>query len=411
MSPSLDRARSAVWCAGVVLVGLIDLFGAPTALAGRITILGEDQGHIKKGPIEVTVDGDRINLSIGGDSVAIAADSITSRVRVGHIYRTQRDADGDDVVAMGHDVVVKADEVVRGDAVSIGGSVRVDGRVEGDAVSIGGGIVLGPDAQVAGDAVSIWGKGIDLGAGSVVAGEAVVLGGRIEEAEGSRVGQRTQIGFMPALNCKESCFAAGAWILFLLHVIVIGLLGWALVKIFARRWDAALANLRARAGESLLAGLGAGILYGIVGMPLLLVLTIVMVAVVVGIPLVPLLLLLMLLVPLPGYVATGLVVGQSVRGGSLTREPLADASRRTGDFMIGHLLLSAPWFLAVLLRSAIGAWFSFAGIILLLAWGVLVLAIAFGWGAILLSRFGKRYPAGHPGVPVSVPAPPAPAAS
>jgi hypothetical protein len=391
---------------GVVLVGLIDLFGAPTALAGRITILGEDQGHVKKGPIEVTVDGDRVNVSIGGDSIALGADSVTSHVRIGRTYRTHRGGSGDDVVAMGHDVVVKADEVVHGDAVSIGGSVRVDGRVEGDAVSIGGGIALGPDAEVAGDAVSIWGKGIDLGPGSVVTGEAVVLGGRIEESEGARVGQRTQIGFMPALNCKQSCFAAGAWILFLLHVIVIGLLGWALVKIFARRWGAALANLRARAGESLLAGLGAGILYGIVGMPLLLVLTIVLVAVVVGIPLVPLLLLLMLIVPLPGYVATALVLGQSVRGGSLTREPVADASRWTGDFLIGHLLFSAPWFLAVLLRSAIGAWFSFAGILLLVAWGVVVLAVAFGWGAILLSRFGKRYPAGHPNAPVSVPAPP-----
>jgi len=310
---------------------------------------------------------------------------------------------------MGHDVVVKADEVVHGDAVSIGGSVRVDGRVEGDAVSIGGGIQLGPDAAVGGDAVSIWGKGIDLGPGSVVTGEAVVLGGQIEESEGARVGQRTQIDFIPALKCRESCVAIGAWILFLLHLIIIGLLGWALVRIFARRWPAALANLRARAGESLLAGLGAGILYGIFGLPLLLVLTIVLVAIVVGIPLVPLMVLLMLLVPLPGYVATALVLGQSVRGGSMSREPLAEQSRRTGDFMIGHLLLSAPWFLAALLRSAIGAWFSFAGIILLVAWGVLTLAVAFGWGAVLLSRFGKRYPAGHPDAPLPVPAPPAPA--
>lgn len=404
MSPSLDRARSTVWCAGLLLVGLIDLLGAPAAWAGRITILGEDQRHVKQGPIEVTVDGDRINVSIGGDSVAIGADSITSRVRVGRTYRSHRDGDGDDVVAMGHDVVVKADEVVRGDAVSIGGSVRVDGRVEGDAVSIGGGIQLGPEAEVVGDAVSIWGKGIDLGPGSVVTGEAVVLGGRIEESEGARVGQRTQIGFIPAVNCKQSCFTAGAWIIFLLHLIVIGLLGWALVKICARRWGAALANLRARAGESLLAGLGAGILYGIVGLPLLLVLTIVLVAIVVGIPLVPLLLLLMLIVPLPGYVATGLVLGASVRGGGLSRTSQSEPTRWTGDFMIGHLLLSAPWFLAALLRSAIGAWFSFAGIILLVAWGVMVLAVAFGWGAILLSRFGKRYPAGQPEAPLVVPA-------
>jgi len=408
MSPSPDQLESKRWLTGVALAGLLGLVGASGAWAGRITILGEGRDHATKGPIEVTVDGDRVNLSIGGDSIALGEDSTRGGPNLRRIYRHRVGGRDGDVVSIGHDVVVRADEVVHGGAVSIGGSVRVDGRVEGDAVSIGGGIQLGPDAAVQGDAVSIWGRGIELGPGSVITGEAVTLGGRIEESPGSRVGQRTQIGFMPAFHGGKPFFLVGAWILFLVHLVFVGLVGWAIVKIFARRWSAAVANLRARAGESLLAGIGAGILYGIAGVPLLLVIMLVMVAIVVGIPLVPLILLLMLICPIPGYATTAILLGQSVRGGTPSLDPLLSPNRHGGEYLIGHLLLSAPAFLAVLLRSAIGSWMGFAGIFLLVAWGALSLASAFGWGALLLSRLGKRYPHGMPGAPVPPAVPPAP---
>ena len=54
-------------------------------------------------------------------------------------------------------MTVNQDEVVDGDVVAIGGSVRVDGQVTGDAVAIGGGLALGPKADVQGDAVIIGG--------------------------------------------------------------------------------------------------------------------------------------------------------------------------------------------------------------------------------------------------------------
>jgi hypothetical protein len=309
---------------------------------------------------------------------------------------------------MGRDVVVKAGEVVQGDAVSIGGSVRNDGTIEGDAVSIGGGIQLGPNAEVQGDAVSVCGRGVELASGSVVTGEAVAICGRIDQAPGSRVGQRTQVGFVPSFNSGRPFFLAGAWILFLLHLVFIGLIGWAIVKIFSRRWAAAVANLRARAGESLLAGIGAGILYGIAGVPLLLVLMLIMVVIIVGIPLVPLILLLMLICQVPGYATSAIMLGQSVRGGRTAGDPQLSLDRQGGDYLLGHLLLSGPWFLAVLLRSALSGWFSIAGIFLLIAWGVLSLAVAFGWGALLLSRLGKRYPLGRSGASIPAPIPPVP---
>jgi hypothetical protein len=135
------------------------------------------------------------------------------------------------------------------------------------------------------------------------------------------------------------------------------------------------------------------------------VIALILVAVVVGIPLVPVVLLLILIFPVPGYAVTSILLGQAVRGEATGAAP-PDPRRQGSAFLVGHLLLSIPWFFAVLLRSAVGAWFSVAGVFLLLAWGVLTLAVAFGWGAFLLARLGKRYPHSAPVAPApAVPAP------
>jgi hypothetical protein len=397
-SRSPDRARAGAW---VVSLALLALLGAGRAGAGRITVLGDEKSPPKPGPVEVSVGANKehVRISIEGDSGIV----VSGRDSVRWSSHRHHGSGGDDAISMGHDVVVKAGEVVKGDAVSILGSVRIDGTVQGDAVSIGGSVILGPDAIVEGDAVSVGGEGVELGPRAVVSGEAVVLGGRIQQGSEARVGQRTQIGFLPAFNTHRPFFLRSGWIIFLMHLIFIGLIGWAIVKLLARRWAAGVATLRARAGESLLAGLGAGILYGIVGIPLLLVVSLILVAVVVGIPLVPLVLLLILIFPVPGYAVTSILLGQAVRGEATGAAP-PDPRRQGSAFLLGHLLLSIPWFFAVLLRAALGAWFSVAGAFLLLAWGVLSLAVAFGWGAFLLARLGKRYPQPH-----AVPVAPAPA--
>ncbi|HEY4932063.1 MAG TPA: hypothetical protein VII23_10865 [Terriglobales bacterium] len=63
-----------------------------------------------------------------------------------------------------------------GDAVAIFGNIVVDGTVSGDAVSVGGGIKLGEDANVSGDTVAI-GQGINRHPNAVVKGEVVSQAG------------------------------------------------------------------------------------------------------------------------------------------------------------------------------------------------------------------------------------------
>ena len=63
-----------------------------------------------------------------------------------------------------------------GDAVSIGGSILVEGEMRGDVVAVGGGVRLNDAAQVKGDVVTI-GGGLSRDQGSTVGGEVVSQGG------------------------------------------------------------------------------------------------------------------------------------------------------------------------------------------------------------------------------------------
>jgi hypothetical protein len=65
-----------------------------------------------------------------------------------------------------------------GDAVAIFGNIVVDGTVSGDAVSVGGGIKLGEDANVSGDTVAI-GQGVYRHPNAVVKGEVVSQAGPV----------------------------------------------------------------------------------------------------------------------------------------------------------------------------------------------------------------------------------------
>lgn len=91
-----------------------------------------------------------------------------------------------DRVQFGGNVEVARGEVVNGDVVSIGGSVKVDGEVRGDSVSIGGTLELGPDA--------------------VVDGDAVVVGGALRRDPGAQVG-----GEVTEVGVGEFDFGSGRW--------------------------------------------------------------------------------------------------------------------------------------------------------------------------------------------------------
>jgi hypothetical protein len=78
-----------------------------------------------------------------------------------------------DVVCIGCSIRMSG---TSGDTVAIFGSILVDGTVKGDAVAVGGAIRLGEDAQVMGDTVGL-GGGIAKHPNAVVKGEVVSQAG------------------------------------------------------------------------------------------------------------------------------------------------------------------------------------------------------------------------------------------
>jgi hypothetical protein len=395
--------------AGLLAALLLLTLSSPLAWgADRIQVLDDEEADSTRSGFELSVtptEEGGVNISLGGDigeriagldSVAAALRRVerrqSSALRRAQRYDAKRTSE---IVSFGQDITVERDQIVDGDVVCFLGSVYVRGMVQGSVVALGGEVELDSDAIVHGDAVSLGGDAIRVKGGGVIAGEAVAIGGRIIERPGSHIGDRIELKFIPSVRGPGVFRHHGLGSLgvtLLLHLIFIGFIGLVFVKLGARRWAASVVTLRSRGWESLFAGIGAGILFLIVGIPLLLVIILALIALVVGIPLVPLVAFLLLAFPVPGYVITAILLGRALRSGPPTdpRSPVQPG--QGGAFLLGHTLLSSPWVLATLLSGIFGGLAWPAGFFLFLGWGVAGLAIAFGWGAFLLSRFGSRVP-------------------
>jgi hypothetical protein len=75
-------------------------------------------------------------------------------------------ANAKDKVRIGGDIVVEQGTEVK-DAVAVGGSVTVHGKVRESAVAVGGSVILGPNAVVAKDVVTVGGT-VQQAQGSVI---------------------------------------------------------------------------------------------------------------------------------------------------------------------------------------------------------------------------------------------------
>ena len=444
-SRSVGSSRSASWprsIGSVRAVGLIALIGvcaaiggmvtfASTASAQRIEVHGqdepaspadEDRGESGSITVGIDADGRGARIIVHGeqgdsagfrfdarfDSDSLARDGDDRYVERGASDREQRDpfrggrSRADERVAFGSDIVIPRDMVVDGDVVAILGSVVVEGGVRGQVVSIGGKLDIGPEARIGGEAVCIGGGHIHLESGAVVRGEVVAVGGAIHKEEGALIGERIEVNIIPTLGMGTG-FAGLSLLLQLGQLILVAAVGLILLQVSLRRWQLSALTLKNRGWESLLAGVGGGIVYLILILPLLVVTIIALAAVVIGIPLIPVVALLMLMFPLPGYVIAGLLLGLTVMGRhhelegaaeGLTQVPPAPPLQGLGrSFILGHLLLSLPGIVGVIL-GILGASSLVTGLFLLIHSAVIFLAIGLGWGAFLLSRFGRRPPAG-----------------
>ncbi|HET9886012.1 MAG TPA: hypothetical protein VFR10_00770 [bacterium] len=319
-----------------------------------------------------------------------------------HEYREVKDEDStwsgehtyDERVEIGSGVEIGEDEVITGDVVAVGGDVDVHGKIMGDAVAVGGEVHVYPDAVVRGDAVSVGGKTrVDEGA----------------QVNGERVS--VDIGLpLGALHLGQSRHVAGfehsrGWGVFA-NLVWIGatlLLALLFFAVAGGRIDVISRRVEAQPGQSFLIGL-----LGAFATPIATVITVVLLAItIIGILLIPVLFLLEILMFTGGFVAVALAVGRRILAWRRASGDLSPARSPYFVLTVGFVALHG--------LCLLGTIFGATGIPILpglfKGFGIftIIFSMFLGYGALLLSRFGKTLPGpALPPLPPPPQAPPAP---
>jgi hypothetical protein len=278
----------------------------------------------------------------------------------------------DRVVFGGGGITVGEGEVVRGNAVAIGGPLRVFGEVRGDAVSIGGNIELGPRAVVSRNVVVV---------GGVLSRDpAAEIGGEVQEigwgsAQFDDWWRRAWTGVRPAGPILGASFALAVTIT---RVALVCLLA-ALILLLGRDY---VERISARAAAEPIKAGAIGLLAQILVLPLLIATIVVLVVTIVGIPLlvlVPFVILGVVVIALVGFTSVAYCVG------GLFSAKVGWTSGPYAATIAGIFVLVSPLLLARFVGLVLPMTFGFGiigSIVEYLAWTV-------GFGAVALTRFSK----------------------
>jgi hypothetical protein len=267
----------------------------------------------------------------------------------------------------GDRTVAAADRVV-GTIAASNGTVHVFGRVEGDVVAFNGDIILHEKAEVTGNAITIGGR-VRV-EGGTIAGQTLMLAGG---AAAVPTGAVTDRGVMAQLGL------VGGWFAVLL-VISVGVMVLA-----SENLNAVADALERHYGSALVAGVAGQLL----ALPLLVALTIALVLTILGVLLVPFAAVAYVIVCagllMLGFLATAVVIGRGWRAAPVG----SDRAKRAATLraiVVGLLVLLSPWLVAAFLApwptaEALGRGVAFA-----ISW----VACTAGLGAALISRAGIR---------------------
>ena len=207
---------------------------------------------------------------------------------------------GGDQVRFAGNVTVEEGEVVNGDVVAIGGSVRVEGAVTGNAVAVGGSLALGSHADIGGDAVVIGGT-LRRDPGAHVGGKVV------DVASGNFDFSRFRFGRFPfgrrfSFPFENTAFGVVALMGTLSRVAVLSVLA-SLVLLVGRTH---VERVGARAAAEPVKAAVIGLLAQLLFLPMLVMTILVLVVTLIGIPflaLIPIALLALAAIGLVGFTA------------------------------------------------------------------------------------------------------------
>ena len=284
-----------------------------------------------------------------------------------------------DRVRFGGSITVDEGETIYGDAVAIGGSVRIDGTVTDNAVAVGGNLVLGPKADVRGDAVVVGGT-LRRDPGARIGGKVVDVGKGNFDFDGWR-GFPFGRMFFPFSGAALGFLALMST---LARVALLGVLA-SLVVLVGREY---VERVAARAvAEPVKAG-AIGFLAQILFIPVLVLATIVLAVTIIGIPLaivlIPVSVLGLAVIGLVGFTAVAFYLGRLVneRFNWINRNPYLTV-------LTGIVVVISPVLIARLVGLAGGLVFPITGTLSFLGFLLEYLAWTVGFGAVALLRFAR----------------------
>ena len=283
------------------------------------------------------------------------------------------------------DYDLRAGETAAEPVVVIGGSARIDGRVDDDVVVIGGTLRVGPAAMIRGDVTAV--------GGNVIIDPAAQISGAVDHTFIAGPDVDFGLGWL-ADGWWWPAFALGTTLLRLAILLIVALV----LTAVAPDWILGIA--RRAAGRPLSAAV-IGVAGQVVFVPLLIVVTMALVISVVGLLVVlayPFLFGALALLWVGGFAAVAINIGARIRrGGGVAFTPVR-------DLLVGFLLISALTLIAQTLAVAGGAWGGSTWILRIVGWGVEWAAWTVGLGAALTMLLGGREPVIPPPVPFAPPA-------
>ncbi|HEU4749251.1 MAG TPA: hypothetical protein VFS56_12175 [Gemmatimonadaceae bacterium] len=265
------------------------------------------------------------------------------------------------------DHVIPAGTTTSGSVLVMRGNLDVYGNVDGAATAVGGDVIVHKGGRVRGGAVALMGHVRNEG-GSIL--------GVIKDVGTTHNRQAVSFGGRPRTTLGSLASA----ILWLFALLLVGTFVLFFLGDYFRR---AVEVVTQETGRSLFTG----VLGGIAIVPAMIALVIVMAVTIIGIFFIPIgvgaFLVLVSGIAMLGFLAVAHVAGVAVSGKSGSETP---AGEELQYLYTGILAFSALWIIA-----AAFTWFPIVGSILrVLAFSVTLVAVATGFGAVILSWWRTR---------------------
>jgi len=265
------------------------------------------------------------------------------------------------------DHIVPAGTTTSGSVLVLKGNLDVYGNVDGAATAVGGDVIVHRGGRVRGGAVALMGHVRNEG-GSIL--------GVIKDVGTTHNRQTVSFGGRPRTTLGSLASA----ILWLLSLLFIGTFVLFFLRDYFRR---AVEVVTQETGRSLFTG----VVGGIAVVPALIALVIVMAITIIGIFFIPIgvgaFLIAVSGIAILGFLAVANVAGVAISGKSASETP---AGEELQYLYTGILAFSGLWIV-----SAAFTWFPIVGSILrMLAFSVTFVAVATGFGAVILSWWRSR---------------------